>query len=251
MTTASMRTRTNRVLAAHCAAAACVTVALAAKFSDNFGSIQLNPAWTKLIYLAPGPGGQPVSINILPSLWRLVFIVQGEGTAACALEGYELTDDSWKCSVEVKEAIDPAQVINADSASGYLGIQWGTFTNGVNLATQLNGYQLASTIYSDTATDGWALYEAGVETDSDSVDRSQTSIFRGKMTATYNARQDRLTVQVGRFRATFDSFNELSPFAGQGNPYVYIGGESVGFVVGTPFVFDDFVLTGKGVAIVP
>ena len=251
MTTETMRTRFNRVLAAHCAVAALATVALAAKFTDSFKSIQLSPAWTTLIYLAPGLPGQPVSINILPSLWRLVFIVQGEGTAACALEGYELTDDSWKCSVEVKEAIDPAQVINADSASGYLGIQWGTFTNGVNLATQLNGYQLASTIYSNTATDGWALYEAGVETDSDSVDRSQTSIFRGKMTATYNARQDRLTVQVGRFRATFDSFNELSPFAGQGNPYVYIGGESVGFVVGTPFVFDDFVLTGKGVAVVP
>lgn len=251
MTTETMRTRFNRFLAVHCAAAALATVALAAKFTDSFKSIQLNPAWTKLIFLAPGPGGQPVSINILTSLWRLVFIVQGEGTAACALEGYELTDDSWKCSVEVKEAIDPAQVIDADSASGYLGIQWGTFTNGVNLATQLNGYQLASTIYSDTATDGWAVYEAGVETDSDSVARSQTSIFRGKMTATYNARQDRLTVQVGRFRATFDSFNELSPFAGQGNPYVYLGGESVGFVVGTPFVFDDFVLTGKGVAVVP
>jgi hypothetical protein len=251
MTTETMRTRFNRFLAAHCAVAALATVALAAKFTDSFKSIQLNPAWTTLIYLAPGLPGQPVSINILPSLWRLVFIVQGAGTAACALEGYELTDDSWKCSVEVKEAIDPAQVINTDSASGYLGIQWGTFTNGVNLATQLNGYQLASTIYSDTATDGWALYEAGVETDSDSVDRSQTSIFRGKMMGTYNARQDRLTVQVGRFRATFNSFNELSPFAGQGNPYVYIGGESVGFVVGTPFVFDDFVLTGKGVAIVP
>jgi hypothetical protein len=251
MTTASMRTRTNRVLAAHCAAAACVTVALAAKFSDNFGSIQLNPAWTKLIYLAPGPGGQPVSINILPSLWRLVFIVQGEGTAACALEGYELTDDSWKCSIEAKEAIAPEQVIDSNSASGYLGIQWGAFANGVNLATQLNGYQLASTIFSDSATDGWALYEGGVETDSDSVARSQTSIFRGKMSATYNARQDRLTVQVGRFRATFNSFNELSPFAGQGNPFVYVGGATDGFVVGTPFVFDDFVLTGKGVAVVP
>ena len=251
MTTETMRTRFNRFLAVHCVAAALATVALAAKFTDSFKSIQLNPAWTTLIYLAPGLPGQPVSINILPSLWRLVFIVQGAGTAACALEGYELTDDSWKCSVEVKEAIDPAQVINADSASGYLGIQWGTFTNGVNLATQLNGYQLASTIYSDNATDGWAVYEAGVETDSDSVDRSQTSIFRGKMTATYNARQDRLTVQVGRFRATFDSFNELSPFAGQGNPYVYLGGATDGFVVGTPFVFDDFVLTGKGVAVVP
>jgi hypothetical protein len=251
MTTETMRTRFNRFLAAHCAVAALATVALAAKFTDSFKSIQLNPAWTTVIYLAPGLPGQPVSINILPSLWRLVFIVQGAGTAACALEGYELTDDSWKCSVEAKEAIDPAQVINADSASGYLGIQWGTFTNGVNLATQLNGYQLASTIYSDNATDGWALYEAGVETDSDSVDRSQTSIFRGKMTGTYNDRQDRLTVQVGKFRATFNSFNELSPFAGQGNPYVYLGGETVGFVVGTPFVFDDFLLTGKGVTVVP
>ena len=248
---ASMRTRSNRILAAHCAAAALATVALAAKFADSFTSIQLNPAWTKLTYLAPGPGGQPVSINILPSLWRLVFIVQGEGTAACALEGYELTDDSWKCSIEAKEAIAPEQVIDSNSASGYLGIQWGAFANGVNLATQLNGYQLASTIFSDSATDGWALYEGGVETDSDSVARSQTSIFRGKMSATYNARQDRLTVQVGRFRATFNSFNELSPFAGQGNPFVYVGGATDGFVVGTPFVFDDFVLTGKGVAVVP
>jgi len=251
MTTETMHTRFSRFFAVHCAAAALATVALAAKFSDNFSSTQLNSAWTKLIYLAPGPGGQPVSINILPSLWRLVFIVQGEGTAACALEGYELTNDSWKCTAEVKEAIEPAQVIDSNSASGYLGIQWGTFTNGVNLTTQLNGYQLVSTIYSDNATDGWALYEGGVETDSDSVDRSQTSIFRGKMTATYNARQDRLTVQVGKFRATFDSFDELSPFAGQGNPYVYLGGATDGFVVGTPFVFDDFVLTGKGVAVVP
>jgi hypothetical protein len=250
MTTETMRNRFNRFFAVHCVAAL-ATVALAAKFTDSFKSTQLNPAWTKYTFLAPGPGGQPVSINILPSLWRLVFIVQGEGTAACALEGYELTNDSWKCTAEVKEAIDPAQVIDSNSASGYLGIQWGTFTNGVNLATQLNGYQLVSTIYSDNATDGWALYEGGVETDSDSVDRSQTSIFRGKMTATYNARQDRLTVQVGKFRATFDSFDELSPFAGQGNPYVYLGGATDGFVVGTPFVFDDFVLTGKGVAAVP
>ena len=251
MTTETMRTRFNRSFAVHCSAAALATVALAARFSDSFSSTQLNPAWTKLIFLVPGLPGQPVSINILPSLWRLVFIVQGEGTAACALEGYELTDDSWKCSSQVQEAIDPAQVIDANSASGYLGIQWGAFANGVNLATQLNGYQLASTIFSDTATDGWAVYEGGVETDSDSVARSQTSIFRGKMSATYNARQDRLTVQVGKFRATFNSFNGLSPFAGQGNPFVYVGGESVGFVVGTPFVFDDFVLTGKGVAVVP
>ncbi len=251
MTTETMRTRINRILAAHCAAAALATVALAAKFTDSFRSFELNPAWTKLIFLAAGPGGQPVSINILPSLWRLVFIVQGTGTAACALEGYALTDDSWKCSIEAKEAIDPAQVIDANSASGYLGIQWGAFANGVNLATQFNGYQLASTILSDSAFDGWAVYEGGVETDSDSVSRSQTSIFRGRMSATYNARQDRLTVQVGRFRATFDSFNELSPFAGQGNPFVYVGGESVGFVVGTPFEFDNFALTGKGVAVVP
>jgi hypothetical protein len=251
MTTEHMRTRFNRILATHCAAAALATVALAAKFTDSFRSVELNAAWTKLIFLAAGPGGQPVSINILPSLWRLVFIVQGTGTAACALEGYELIDDSWKCSIEAKEAIDPAQVIDANSASGYLGIQWGTFANGVDLATQLNGYQLFSTIFSDSAADGWAVYEGGVETDSDSVARSQTSIFRGKMSATYNARQDRLTVQVGKFRATFNSFNDLSPFAGQGNPFVYVGGESVGFVVGTPFVFDDFVLTGKGVAVAP
>ena len=148
MTTEHMRTRFNRILATHCAAAALATVALAAKFTDSFRSVELNPAWTKLIFLAAGPGGQPVTINILPSLWRLVFIVQGEGTAACALEGYELVDDSWKCSIEAKEAIDPAQVIDANSASGYLGIQWGTFANGVDLATQLNGYQLFSTIFS-------------------------------------------------------------------------------------------------------
>jgi len=251
MTTETMHTRFSRFFAVHCAAAALATVALAAKFSDNFSSAQLNSAWTKLIYLAPGPGGQPVSINILPSLWRLVFIVQGEGTAACALEGYEITDGSWKCSAKPQEPFDPAQVIDANSASGYLGIQWGTFANGVDLATQLNGYQLASTIFSDTATNGWALYEAGAETDSESVSRSQTSKFRGTMSATYNAGKDRLTVQVGQSRYTFDSFNELSPFAGQGNPFVYLGGETVGFVVGTPFVFDNFVLSGKGVTKAP
>lgn len=246
-----MHTRLSRSLAVHCAAAALATAALAARFSDSFTSAQLNAAWTKLTDLAPGPGGQPVSIDILPSLWRLVFIVQGDGTAACALEGYELTDGSWKCSIEAKEAIDPAQVIDGNSASGYLGIQWGAFVDGVDLATQLNGYQLASTIYSNNATDGWAIYEAGIETDSDSVDRSQASIFRGRMSGTYNARQDRLTVQVGRFRATFDAFDGLSPFAGQGNPFVYVGGATDGFVVGTPFAFDDFVLTGRGVAVVP
>ena len=165
--------------------------------------------------------------------------------------GLRAHHDSWKCSIQAKEAIDPAQVIDANSASGYLGIQWGAFANGVNLATQLNGYQLASTIYSDTATNGWALYEAGVETDSGSVSRSQTSKFRGTMSATYNARKDRLTVQVGQSRYTFDSFNELSPFAGQGNPFVYVGGETVGFVVGTPFVFDNFSLSGKGVVVEP
>ena len=251
MMTETMHTRFHRFFTAHCAAAALATVALAAKFSDNFTSAQLNPAWTKLIFLAPGPGGQPSSINILPSLWRLVFIVQGEGTAACALESYEITDGSWKCSVKPKELLDPAQVIDANSASGYLGIQWGTFANGVDLATQLNGYQLASTVFSDTATNGWALYEAGVETESESVSRSQTSKFRGTMSATYNAGKDRLTVQVGQSRYTFDSFNELSPFAGQGNPFVYLGGETVGFVVDVPFVFDNFVLSGKGVTKAP
>lgn len=228
--------KTRVTVAAALAAVATVTaLAAVSKVTDKFTSSVLSSSWTTYT-----DGATTLS----PSGGALTAVAAGSGTAAVVIEGYQLASGSWKATVAARQLKSAAALAGGSSMQAFMGLQYGGLVDGDDLSDQANGYLIGVEIYEDAAYAGWSQYEAGFETDGNSVEASTARLLSGAISATYTSTRDRLVIGAGRYKETFAFFMEGSVFSENSNAYLGAGAE--GDVSGTMFTFDNFSLSGAG-----
>ena len=222
--------------------AATAVIAATTQITDKFSGSSLNSRWTEYWY-----GGMWVSPS--GGVLKVVGVPSTLGQCAIAIEDYELKTDavanySWKASVAVKQVMSSASVDSESTISTYVGLQYDDFSEEGFLDLQ-NGYQLYADMNSDGVNVGWAEISDGEYGDSDGIFVSSTKKLAGNVIATYTGKNDRLVVQIGKYKKTFTQFWASNVY--DYNPKVYIGGYCDGNVSGTILTFDNFSLKGNGV----
>ena len=227
------------ILIISCAATA--VIAASTKISDKFSSSSFGSIWTNYSYggTALLPSGGVLKVNGGD-------FVQG----AIAIQGYQLktnpqTSASWKASVAVKQVIASTSFGTDADASTFVGLQYDDFSEDGFLDLN-NGYQLNAVINSDGVYVGWVELQDGDYIDSDGLNVTSSKKLSGNIVATYTGKNDRLVVQVGKFKQIFNGFWNNNAY--YGNPKPYIGTYSWE-VLGTICTLDNFSLTGN--AIIP
>jgi hypothetical protein len=220
--------------------AATSTIAAVTKLSDKFTASSLGALWTSY---ADG------ETTLVPSGGVLNANADGSGNAIVLIEDYQLTGGSWKASVVARQTLASSAIDGQSAFHAFLGLQYGPVVDGENLEEQSNGYLIGVDIYADSAYVGWSERGGGAGVDGDSIDATSSRLLAGNIVATYTAKKDRLVVQAGRYKQTFSAFVGLSAFDGNANGY--LGAQAEGDVSGKMFTFDNFALSGAGVASVP
>jgi len=219
------------------AAAATTTIAAVTKLSDKFTSSTLSSLWS-----AYADGDTTMS----PSGGALNANAAGPGTAAVVIEGYLLNSGSWKASVAARQVLAASALDGESSIHAFMGLQYGPIVDGVDLGDQANGYLIGADIYSDAAYVGWSERQDGVDVDGDEMETSNARPLAGNIVVTYTSTKDRLVIQAGRYKQTFSMFLGSSAFVDDAN--VYLGAQAEGGATGRIFTFDNFALSGAGVA---
>ena len=219
--------------------AATAVIAASTKISDNFSSSSFGSIWTDYSY-----GGTA----LLPSSGVLKVYGGDFVEGAIAIEDYQLktnslTSDSWKASVAVKQVITRASFVADALASTFVGLQYDDFSEDGYLDAY-NGYQLYADVDSDGVHLGWVEWSHGDFVDNDEVLVTSSKKLSGNIVATYTGKNDRLVVQVGKYKQTFSGFWVNNSYDTDPKPYI---GTYSWDIQGTICTLDKFSLTGSGI----
>ena len=231
----------SRAFIALSTVSAVIAASYAAVIKDNFSSNTLGTRWGVVDVT-----GQQAATTVAGGKLQ----VSGPGGSGDSYYILERTDvvlatGSWKVSIAAQQAIEPSAIGPGDDITMSLGLQWGAFVSPFTPPGNINGYYFAGSLTNSGIAAGIVTWEGGAAQVDTFGSATSARRFSGNITATFTSTQDRLVVQVGRYKRTFSAFTANIPF--DGSPEIVISGHTPESVSGLACTFDNFIASGPGI----
>jgi len=220
---------------------AVIAAGYAVGIKDNFSSNTLGTRWSVLDFT-----GQQAAATVAGGKLQ----VSGPGgvdDAYYALERQDcgFAEGSWKVSIAAKQVVEPSAIGAGDNITMSVGLQWGAFVSPFTPPGNLNGYYIAASLSNAGTTAANVTWEGGAPEIATFGSTTNARKFSGNITATFTANKDRLVVQVGKYKRTFNAFAANIPF--DGGPEIVISGHTPDSVSGLACTYDNFSASGPGI----
>jgi hypothetical protein len=214
---------------------AATAAAMAGTFVDSFGAstLRIRQWWRSTEF----------AVTLEPSNGRLVASNKTQSMPTVAMVGLRnlgaSESASWALSTSA-EQLAP----NDGSSDGFaaLGLAFSVDPSvpdasfsGLSLGVAWDGDSVSANFWSD----------GGTPPETFVISSSRTYRFRGTLSATYNAKKDRLSLRVGNKTVTREHFYDLSGFTGTATPV--LAAAVVTEDDRPAFAFDNFSFSGPGV----
>jgi hypothetical protein len=208
---------------------------------DNFSSNTLGTRWNVVDFTGPQAATTVAGGKLQ------VSGPGGVGDAYYALERQDcgFAEGSWKVSIAVKQVVEPSAIGTGDTITTCIGLQWGAFESPFTPPGNINGYFIDGILSNTGTTAVYLSWEEGAPQYATFGSTTNARKFSGNITATFTANKDRLVVQVGKYKRTFNAFAANIPF--DGGPEIVISGHMPDSVSGLACTYDNFSASGPGI----
>ena len=220
---------------------AVIAAGYAVGIKDNFSSNTLGTRWNVVDFTGPQAATTVAGGKLQ------VSGPGGVGDAYYALERQDcgFAEGSWKVSIAVKQVVEPSAIGTGDTITTCIGLQWGAFESPFTPPGNINGYFIDGILSNTGTTAVYLSWEEGAPQYATFGSTTNARKFSGNITATFTANKDRLVVQVGKYKRTFNAFAANIPF--DGGPEIVISGHMPDSVSGLACTYDNFSASGPGI----